>query len=240
MWQCSNCNESVEDTFDICWNCGAAADGTPEAERGPDHRESDSASLASSSDHMNRRELAALICKTLALILFAVAAVFSVTAVPLLFFMLITAPYGLPDSQGLFVFFAAAVPVLAIVCVGILYWKKSEWIASHMVAADSRRVAIQPFTLHDAMIVAFSTAGLVFFFDGVRNVIAIIYIAREFSTAASEFWYDSQTWSAITQLALALWLILGSRGIVAVIHRMRTAGIPQDDDEPEDEHAGSP
>ena len=38
MWQCSNCGESVEDTFDICWNCGASADGTinPEFDPEPD------------------------------------------------------------------------------------------------------------------------------------------------------------------------------------------------------------
>lgn len=28
MWKCSNCGESVEDNFDICWNCQTPKDGT--------------------------------------------------------------------------------------------------------------------------------------------------------------------------------------------------------------------
>jgi ABC-type Fe3+ transport system permease subunit len=28
MWICSRCHETVEETFDVCWNCGTAMDGT--------------------------------------------------------------------------------------------------------------------------------------------------------------------------------------------------------------------
>lgn len=27
MWKCLNCEELLEDTFDVCWNCGADPDG---------------------------------------------------------------------------------------------------------------------------------------------------------------------------------------------------------------------
>jgi len=27
MWQCSNCRETVDDAFDVCWNCGTGVDG---------------------------------------------------------------------------------------------------------------------------------------------------------------------------------------------------------------------
>jgi hypothetical protein len=27
MWECKKCHESVEDTFDACWNCGTSVDG---------------------------------------------------------------------------------------------------------------------------------------------------------------------------------------------------------------------
>ena len=27
MWFCQHCNERVDDTFDVCWNCGTARDG---------------------------------------------------------------------------------------------------------------------------------------------------------------------------------------------------------------------
>jgi hypothetical protein len=28
MWECPKCHEKVEDSFDVCWNCGTSADGT--------------------------------------------------------------------------------------------------------------------------------------------------------------------------------------------------------------------
>ena len=36
MWRCSNCHESVDDTFAICWHCGAAADGTLDSDFTPE------------------------------------------------------------------------------------------------------------------------------------------------------------------------------------------------------------
>jgi hypothetical protein len=186
---------------------------------------------------MSRQEIAALICKTLALILFAVAAVLSVTAGFLLAFMLLAAPYGHPpNAQELFVFLVAAVPVLAIVGAGAVYWKKSKSIASLMVSADPGPVTLQPFTVQDATIVAFSTAGLFFFLDGVREIARVVYIVQRYS-GDSDSGYGFTIWSAIIQLTLASWLILGSRGIVGAIHWCRTAGVPQLRNESEDENA---
>jgi hypothetical protein len=27
MWQCTKCRESIEDSFDVCWNCGTSREG---------------------------------------------------------------------------------------------------------------------------------------------------------------------------------------------------------------------
>ncbi len=27
MWECSNCHEKHEDSYDVCWNCGTSIDG---------------------------------------------------------------------------------------------------------------------------------------------------------------------------------------------------------------------
>jgi hypothetical protein len=35
MWQCTQCNESLADTFDACWKCGRGRDGTPVADFRP-------------------------------------------------------------------------------------------------------------------------------------------------------------------------------------------------------------
>ncbi len=32
MWDCSNCQESIEDSFERCWNCGADQDGVLDPE----------------------------------------------------------------------------------------------------------------------------------------------------------------------------------------------------------------
>src|SRR6266498_3106664 len=35
MWRCSNCDEQVENHFEICWNCQFAKDGTPQPVHDP-------------------------------------------------------------------------------------------------------------------------------------------------------------------------------------------------------------
>lgn len=38
MWQCLKCRERVDDSFDLCWNCGTSRDGTED----PSFRRADS------------------------------------------------------------------------------------------------------------------------------------------------------------------------------------------------------
>ena len=37
MWECMKCSEQLEDSFDVCWNCGTSRDGTND----PDFRKVD-------------------------------------------------------------------------------------------------------------------------------------------------------------------------------------------------------
>ena len=37
MWQCVKCREKLEDSFDVCWNCGTSKDGVED----PDFRKAD-------------------------------------------------------------------------------------------------------------------------------------------------------------------------------------------------------
>ena len=53
MWKCSKCKETIEDSFDSCWNCGTGKDGTPApadfgAEQEEEPPESEGASKKSS------------------------------------------------------------------------------------------------------------------------------------------------------------------------------------------------
>jgi len=188
---------------------------------------------------MNRREIAALICKTLALLMFAQAAFLSITGVVLVIFMFITAPFrGWLDWHEFYVSLILSIPMFATLIVGVVYWKKSKSIASWMVSADPAPVTNLSITVEDVMMVAFSTAGLFVLVDGVRDFVAIVFLAHEYDFTASEFWYNAQTWTALVQFGLALWLMLGSRGLVRAIHWLRTVGIPDPEDEPDYENAG--
>ena len=41
MWKCSKCQESVDESFDVCWNCGTSQDGVedPSFQSAPPPRE---------------------------------------------------------------------------------------------------------------------------------------------------------------------------------------------------------
>ncbi len=255
MWQCSNCGESLEETFDVCWNCGADRSGAidggfrpePDDPSVPDPgielpSEPDAGDLSAGGGGMTRREFAALICRTLAVILFALAAAFSVGAVLMLFLVVVIGAFdGSSNSGELMLALFAAVPAMALLVTGTALWKRSDWIAARMVPADPTGIVIPPFTVQDATVVAFSTVGLVFFLGGVREAIGLFFIIGNYSVTAADVLTSSHTWSAIVQLWLSIWLMLGSRGIVATIHRWRNPDkLPEDDDLHERDDVPSP
>jgi hypothetical protein len=86
------------------------------------------------------------------------------------------------------------------------------------------------FSLRDVMVVAFSTAGLFVFLDGIRELVGVLYRTQLYNYSFYEFYSTAALWSSGAQLALALWLILGSRGICGAIYWMRTAGVPNFDE----------
>jgi hypothetical protein len=254
MWQCSLCNETVEDTFDICWYCCSRRDGTVNSDSEPDpddpsvlnsgevsplESDPDATPTVAAGGPMNRRDIAALICKSLALLMFAQAAFLSITAILLIIFMFVAAPFRRWfDWSQFYAYLILSVPVFATLIVGLIYWKRSNSIASRMVSADPAPVTKLSITVQDVMIVAFSIAGVFILVDGMRDLVAMVYLAHRYNFTASEFWYDSQTWTALVQLSLAIWLVLGSRGIVSAIYWLRTAGIRDPDGGPAGNRAG--
>jgi len=254
MWKCSNCDESVEDSFEICWNCGATGDGAIDSEFQPEpddpdvpdpgvasdteskQRESDLATGVVSGGPMNRQEIAALICKSLALLLFAVAACIAVSVVSIFIAFLMSEPWNRSFSNFLVVLLPGLF-VFSILIVGIVYWKKSNAIAARMVSADPTPVTTQSINVRDLMVLAFSTVGLVFLVEGILEFLGVVFLSREFAFTPSEFWYNSTTLTALVQMALAFWLVLGSRGIVRLVYWLRTAGVSDSENEPEGEEA---
>jgi hypothetical protein len=58
MWTCPRCQESIEEEWDVCWNCGTGSDGTADADfpegSTDDHRPEQSSTLFGSLYLMHR------------------------------------------------------------------------------------------------------------------------------------------------------------------------------------------
>src|SRR5690606_18803325 len=123
MWQCIQCGEDVEAGFEICWNCGAAVDGTRDSEfvpepddpAVPDPQRLAGRALAQVGDNaatpqpLSRLELGSLICKTLALVLFATAAALGISLVSLVATMVWTGRVS--GGQEFYLLVAYSVPI---------------------------------------------------------------------------------------------------------------------------------
>lgn len=246
MWQCSHCNEVVDNNFDTCWNCSTQRD--PNAIRigsKPDELAEDAIGEMpvppemQLSGGMSRRELATIISKSLALLMFAQAAFLSVSGIILIVFEICTAPFrGLNDWYVVYTALILSIPTAAILIVGLIYWKNAFAIAGRMVSPDPTPVTSHPISVAEVMMVAFSTAGVFIFVKAVRDVVGMMYLVHRydlFELNENGFWADPRTWSALAELALGLWLILGSRGIVRAIRWLRTPGVYELQDESEEQ-----
>jgi hypothetical protein len=175
---------------------------------------------------MDRREIAALICRTLALLMFSQAAFLGVVSVLLMCLTLLTMPFRRwCDCDELYANLILCIPFFATLVVGLIYWKKSNVIASRMVSDDPEPVISYRITVQDVMVVAFSTAGVLILVDCIRDFVPMAYLAFRYENTAAEFWYNTRTWSVLIQSGLALWLMLGSTGIVRAVRWLRTAGV---------------
>lgn len=245
MWQCPNCKETVPDEFEGCWNCGRVSEealhappqSTPpeaELEEEPAPPKADPAFPAMSGDGMNRREIAAMVSRSVALVILAQVAYIGATLLGVVVFMLAAPPYQFAFTwTGLSIVLLLCALIAAGGIVAIVYWKKAPAIAARMVPENPEPVTTSSFSVHDVMVVAFSTAGLFVLLDGIRELVDVLYHAQLYNYSFYEFYSTAALWSSGTQLALALWLILGSRGICGAIYWMRTAGAPDFDDESE-------
>lgn len=191
-----------------------------------------------SRDGMNRREVAAMVSRSVALVILAQAAYVGAALLGAVVYVLAAPPYRASFTwDNLFLVLLLCALIAAGGIVAIVYWKKAPAIAARMVPDNPEPVTgSSSFTLRDVMVVAFSTAGLFVFLDGIRELVDVLYLAQFYNYSFYEFYSTAALWSSGAQLALALWLILGSRGICGAIYWMRTAGAPDFDDASEAAH----
>ncbi len=260
MWQCPNCKETVPDEFEVCWNCGRVCEepARTEAESGPESSEPEESCAdqpdeepapalpdpsfpAISGDSMNRREVATVVSRSIALVILAQVAYFGTVLLAVVLISVLMTPFRESwfawwHRSSMLLFTA---PIFAGSVLAIIYWKKAPAIAVRMVPGTLEPVA-PSFDIRDVMVVAYSTAGLFVFLGGLREFVSVLFHARLYNYSTYELSRTDGLWISTAQLALALWLILGSRGIVGAVYWMRTAGHPPFNDEPEAPWPGSP
>jgi len=55
MWKCKQCNEEIENTFDVCWNCGTSKEGT--ASKNIDEFKKAKEEIAEEIKHLKRKSI---------------------------------------------------------------------------------------------------------------------------------------------------------------------------------------
>lgn len=251
MWQCSNCRDTVLDEFEICSNCGRVRDKLVDAElesepeEDPDEKTdvAPTSPLPSpsfpvmSSGGMNRREIATIVVRSLSLIIFAQVAYYALAAIMLLNTHVVTASHRERDW-----YHVPAVLFFSMLSGGavaaLLYWVKGPAIAARMVPGNPAPVMRLSFNVRDAMIVAFSMAGLFMLLDGLRQLLGVLHFSLYYDAMDYQPWTMPRTWKALAQLALAWWLVVGSPGVVGLIDTLRCAHGRDNRSEPATEDGG--
>ncbi|MGA3068214.1 MAG: hypothetical protein ABSF29_15325 [Tepidisphaeraceae bacterium] len=171
---------------------------------------------------MTRLEIATLACKILALWLLA-QVVTDLSSIVALTVIIVSRIFGgqLPrweDFEGPLI---EGIFWLAQAAIGLFFWFKARQIAERMVSDDPSVVTGTNFTQENAMAVAFSAVGMFTLVPALKAVtryaIEIFSGAYSFSRLWGSANWEADFWSAVLGLAVSLWLIFGSRGIVRVV-----------------------
>jgi hypothetical protein len=189
---------------------------------------------------MSKRDVAELTCRILALY-YLVANLHSLIGMPLTLGMggwsLIR--HGGWDVMGIGLLFTALATGFVIVLVWFL-WTRAWWIANKLVPDDANYSRWPRLRAADLQVVAFSTIGLITLVNSIR------FFARSFGLYITmlnsdrfgerrmtffEWLIMEDTLASLVGCVVGLWLVLGSRGLVRLIRRLRR---PQFDESAEE------
>jgi hypothetical protein len=174
---------------------------------------------------MTRLEIATLACKILALWMFAQAVTYLAAIIPTLIAlmgrMFSYPPLGWRDFDSL------VLPLQLLagqVAVGLVLWFKAEWTARRMVSHESTPVAGSNITQADVMAVAFCAVGVFTLIPALQSVARqIAGLVMGTYRSPSEVLGSPSFWSSVLVLAVSLWLIVGSHGVVRLVLWARSA-----------------
>lgn len=174
---------------------------------------------------MTRRDIAGLACRIIAVYLLT-QAVLSLAggAVATLFGIASMISRGRTEFEY---FFGSAVYILPGIGSGLagwFLWAKSVRIAARMVPDEPVSISLGSVTAADLLSIALSISGVFVTLNAVAYIVrnfALITAERNFSYWRSTSSWNQTFWSAVVELALGIWLIFGSRGIAAIIRKLR-------------------
>jgi hypothetical protein len=191
---------------------------------------------------MSSNQIAKLACRIMAVWLFAQAAMGVEEFIAGVIGMLA----GPDRVLGLANLYAVALMETVIYgLVGALLWFGAGKIARHASAGSPEAVAGDVLTARTAMEIACSAVGLFLFVNVAGSFSFDVIAALRFHFRGPEAVVvnavsPNRVVAQFVELALALWLMFGSRGITALILWLRTAGDKSRDREPIESGSASP
>jgi hypothetical protein len=229
MWTCRHCGEQHEDQFEVCWNCGTTigADSPPATSTAkPLPGDDEAAPAKQATAGMTSLDLATLACRTVALVLFALAAYVLLTG-GLALIATVLAPFeGYIGEDDWIPLLLLGLPSVGLGMIGIYYWNNADRIARRMVEDGAERSATVDLRISELTTVAFALAGLFLFVEAIREAVRLVFLMSQYGRNLTdmtprEVLRIPEFWTTVVQLAASLWLILGARGIVRAIHWLR-------------------
>lgn len=179
---------------------------------------------------MSTREVAELASRILALTLlcFSLFDVVAIVGLCLLSVERAFHAHSLGDVSnlglGLVVY---GIPIgLKLVMIWFL-WTRADWVAQQIVPSPSTHSRWPRLRAADMQVAAFSCVGLVFLCWGVRNICALVAMVlfepfRGYSdTMLGDLIRSEPFIAALANVVIGTWLLLGSRGVVRWIRRLR-------------------
>ncbi|MCC7204591.1 MAG: hypothetical protein IT441_05895 [Phycisphaeraceae bacterium] len=180
---------------------------------------------------MNKRDIAFLACRLLALYTW-IHVVFRVDYLAGgVFGLFETKEVSLSLTLRILYFLSASLPLILFAALGALLWFRAARLADRMVRGTDSEATPLPADRHTVQAIAFSAIGLFVLLQVIPT------FATQMMTAAvaqdlSRTRYELLDWrwktavaATLVQIALGLWLLLGARGIVTTLGKLRHAGL---------------
>ena len=173
---------------------------------------------------MTKREVAVLACKILGVYFFIVSLSGFAFTVSMVF---ANFSRGTEDSMSN-VRFVGLVGPIPVIVLSILLWFLADRIAGRMVSGTEGSTEVSKLTAADIQAIAFSVVGMLVltrFFPQLAQLIVNLSILDRYDHAPMDAMTKGRIGGLIVQLAIGLWLLLGSRGLVGFLKTVREAGL---------------